>query len=149
MKRIPRYRRPVLRKTACLVPVRAASGVIIGKIVLAANGERVFRRNISERHRPRVLFKTLDAWPLGDYALRQLEQWHASRLRYETPEGVYECSLIEFLERAVPLDFPHERQWVLPRAQWSLRPENASASPKGDTQHSNLVEQTDLFGTAP
>jgi hypothetical protein len=119
-----------------LFPVRAPGGRVIGCVV-QEGGERVFLRRVRpERH----LFRALDAWPLGAYALDQLRRWRVTRLRYVGPDGVYEVPVDGFLSRAISLEFPHETQLVLPRAWWPTRPADDEGSPAR-----NPVQGT-LFG---
>lgn len=112
-------RKPCLR----LAPVRTPSGAVIGEIV-QDGAARIFTRRVREE---RDLYRSLDAWPLGAFALEQLRRWRVATIRYTAQDGVYETTVADFLARAIPLEFAHETQFVLPRAWWATR----SARPAG------------------
>lgn len=78
----------------------------------------VLIRRVREKHR----FRALDAWTLGESALRQVLELSVARLRYLGDDGTYEVSLADFIAQAVRLPFDHEAQHVLPRGRWQFTP---------------------------
>ncbi len=114
-----RVRKSCKRGNVRLARVRTPAGAIIGPIILE-EGERVFVRSVQQRH----LFRELDGWSLGEYALEQLLRWRVGMIRYRSPEGIYETPVSIFTASAIPREFePNpERQHILPRHLWATRP---------------------------
>ena len=88
------------------------------------DGRLVWTRNVCQKH----LLRFLDAWTINDDLLRQIAADGVHLIRYQSREGVYEITLIEFMEsanllRAFACD---EDVYALPRGKWSFEPKSGS-----------------------
>ncbi len=115
----PHARKSLSTRPLHLAAIRTPRHVVIGTVV-EEDGRRIFIRRVQEKH----VFRELDGWTLGAFALEQCRRWRVELLRYLSPDGVYETTLAYFIERSIPLEFPghSEVQHVLPRGWWPVQP---------------------------
>lgn len=118
--------------------VWAYGGHAVGKLFPRPEGLTYVRHVQESRH----VFYSLDGWPVGQRIVDQLDREDCAWLEYRSPLGIYRVPFSEFKAKAIARIFPHETQFILPRAVWIFTP----PTPSGPAHQ---AEQGDLFAAVP